>query len=716
MNKSTLLLAIMASPLYASESPESLEQITVTATKLTRNISDVAGTVSVISAQQLEQQIANDLDDLVRYQPGLSMDTAGRGGNQGFIIRGIGGNRVLTVLDGVRSNDIYSAGPASYGRDVFEVDDLSRVEVIRGPASVLYGADALGGAVILSSKNPEDYLTNGKDSYLALRASGSSADEQGKLGLTAAHQENNWGFVTQYTHRDFKEKTIEGGAQLNPQDGDSDSLLLKTVWTPSSKHQASLTLDTLRENIDYQLNSEISNSVSASIGRDESERYRVSLAHQWSLNSNLADEINTQIFWQKNEALQNTVQQRNSYSFAFAPFGTSAERVTDFEFNQEVKGFSSTLNKSFVSDTIQHAMVYGISHEVTHTERPRNRCETEITSGARTCDILAYPFSGAESFPNRTFPNTKTTRSGLFWQNEMQLGGSGFTLIPGIRYDHYKMDANLADVVDIAGFSLESLSENDVSLNLGLIYSLNEQVSLFAQYAEGFRPPNFDEANQSFVNLNFNYATVPNPELKPETSRGFELGAKVQMASAYLSIAFYNNEYDDFIDSQFVGEDQGISLYQDRNIGKARIYGAEVNGTWQFKPNWRAHGAIAYAHGDDNEAKRPLDTVEPLNGVFGLAYEALNQGWGVETVLTLVAKKDRVSADNLATNKAYAIVDVFGHYQLTPSTKVKVGLFNVMNKTYARWANIEGLSANSSNIALAQESGAELRMGVNTTF
>jgi len=361
-------------------------------------------------------------------------------------------------------------------------------------------------------------------------------------------------------------------------------------------------------------------------------------------------------------------------------------------------------------------MVYGISHEVTHTERPRNRCETEMTMGARTCDILAYPFSGAESFPNRTFPNTKTTRSGLFWQNEMQLGGSGFTLIPGIRYDYYKMDANLADVVDIAGFSLESVSENDVSLNLGLIYSLNEQVSLFAQYAEGFRPPNFDEANQSFVNLNFNYATVPNPELKPETSRGFELGAKVQLATAYLSVAFYNNEYDDFIDSQFVGEDQGISLFQDRNIGKARIYGAEVSGTWQFKSNWRAHGAIAYAHGDDSEAKRPLDTVEPLNGVFGLAYEASDQAWSVETVLTLVAKKDRVSADNLATNKAYAIVDAFGHYQLTPSTKVKVGLFNVMNETYARWANIEGLSANSSNIALAQESGAELRVGVNTTF
>tara|TARA_B110000444_G_scaffold245325_1_gene265657 strand:+ start:1160 stop:1471 length:312 start_codon:yes stop_codon:yes gene_type:complete len=102
MNKQALFLAISTASLsgivMASDNAVGtpLDQtragvmghVIVMATKLPRQQADIAGTVSVISAEELEQQVANDLDDLVRYQPGISMDTAGRGGNQGFIIRG----------------------------------------------------------------------------------------------------------------------------------------------------------------------------------------------------------------------------------------------------------------------------------------------------------------------------------------------------------------------------------------------------------------------------------------------------------------------------------------------------------------------------------------------------------------------------------------------------------------------------------------------------
>ncbi|MBQ60449.1 MAG: TonB-dependent hemoglobin/transferrin/lactoferrin family receptor [Gammaproteobacteria bacterium] len=730
MNKKALFLAIttvsLSSIVVASEDVTGnpldqtnagvMEHVIVMATKLPRQQADIAGTVSVISAEELEQQVANDLDDLIRYQPGISMDTAGRGGNQGFIIRGIGGNRVLTLLDGARSNDIYSAGPASYGRDSFEVDDLKSVEVIRGPASVLYGADALGGAVILNTKSPKDYVTEGDDTYFALRTAGSSADEQGKIGFTAATQQNDWGFVAQYTRRDFKEKDIEGTGELNPQDGVSDALLLKSVWMPNDSHQVTLTLDALQEDIDYELIGDLSSSVTESLGRDETERYRVSLSHHWQLDTAFSDHIDTQLFWQKTDALQNTVQQRTSYSFPFAPFGADAERNTDFEFNQRVVGFGSTLVKAFTVGDVQHTMVYGINYEVTDTERPRNRCETDAVTGAQTCDILAFPFSGAESFPNKTFPDTETTRSGIFWQDEIVLGDSGFTLIPGVRYDYYNMDADLSGVVDIAGFSVESVTEEDVSVNLGLIYDVTDQVSLFAQYAEGFRPPNFDEANQSFVNLNFNYATVPNPDLKPETSQGIELGIKANLSNAYLSFAVFDNHYEDFIDSQFVGSDNGISLFQDRNIGEARIYGAEFTATWQLTDQWRVNSSIAYARGDDEEADQPLDSVEPLTGIFGIAYTAADDRWGVETVLTLVDNKDRVSDDTRVTNNGYGVVDVFGHYNFTDKASLRLGVFNLFNKQYARWANLEGLASTSTSVALAQEAGTEFRVGFNLEF
>ena len=89
----------------------------------------------MITAEDMEREVAQDLDDLVRFQPGVSISTATRGSHEGFSIRGIGGNRVLTILDGIRSNDIYHAGPSSYGRDNMDTDNIKTVELIRGPCS-----------------------------------------------------------------------------------------------------------------------------------------------------------------------------------------------------------------------------------------------------------------------------------------------------------------------------------------------------------------------------------------------------------------------------------------------------------------------------------------------------------------------------------------------------------------------------------------------------
>lgn len=693
-----------------------IENVIVTATKLPRSIADIAGTVSVISAEELSRQVANDLDDLIRYQPGISMDTAGRGGNQGFIIRGIGGNRVLTLIDNVRSTDIYSAGPSSYGRDSFEVDDLRSVEIIRGPASVLYGADALGGAVILHTKSPEDYLSDIDDTYFALRTTGASANDQAKVGMTAATRYNDWAFMAQYTRREANESEIEGPGKLNPQDIESDALLLKSTWTPNETHKLTFIFDSLVEDIKTDMESDLSSSVFQSTGNDETERYRTSVHHHWKTETAFVDHIDTHLFWQETDSVQNTVQDRLSFSFpAPPPFSTPAIRNTDFEFNQTVAGLGTTLVKSFKNGSIEHAIVYGFNYEVTDTERPRNRCEINKITSAQTCDIVPFPFATAESFPNKSFPDTETTRSGIFLQNEMTLGNSGFTLIPGIRYDYYNMDAETRGHVSIDGFEVKSVTEHDTSVNLGLIYSLSDDISLFAQYAEGFRPPNFDEANQSYVNRGIAYGIVPNPDLEPESSKGYEMGVKATLPRTYLSFAIFDNHYDDFIATQYLGIENGLSLFQDRNIEEVRIYGAELVASVELSDQWKFNTSIAYAQGVNEITDRPLDSIEPLTGVFGLSYSPGDR-WEVETVLTLVDKKDRVSSDTAVTAAGYGVVDVFGHYNITENIKLKAGVFNLLNKHYARWANIQGQDEGSSAIDNAQEAGIEYRFGMDWTF
>ena len=714
----------LAAPAVAQDGGDRIEELIVNATRLPRTIENIAGTVSLITAEQIEREMTEDLDDLVRFQPGVSISTASRGGNEGFSIRGMGGNRVLTVIDGIRSNDIYEAGPATYGRDSIDTDNIKRVELIRGPASVLYGADAIGGAVILTSKEPRDYLEADRNTHFSLRASTADADEQSRAGFTAALQSGDASLLAQYTRREYAEQEVNGPGALNPQDGASDSLLLQLFWNLAPGHQLQLGVDNFIEETATELASDLGRTVSESMGLDDTERLRTGIRYQWQAGLALFDDLEISLNRQDTDASQFTAQTRTSYSFLNPRDprtygGTNAARETTFEFNQQTTATNLNLRKTVETNSITHSFAYGGNFEQTDTRRPRNRCEEDLNSGRTTCAISAYPFAPPEVFPNKTIPDTSTDRSGFYLQDEMAFGDSGFTLIPGARYDRYQMDAMPDPTLDGTGqvsgygFPVESIDEGAVSLSLGALYDFDETWSMFAQYAEGYRPPNFAEANQSFVNLGFQYATVPNPELEAENSKGLELGLRANLDNAFLSAAIYRNRYDNFIETSFVGARGPISLFQNRNIDEVEISGAEFNARFALNEQWQARAALAYSRGDNETDSTPLDSVEPLTAVAGLRYDAASGRWGGELLLTAVGEKDRVSAPDRVTADAYSVVDLIGYFEFSDAARLRFGVFNLFDETYARWTNISSLSADSTaSIANAQQPGTNFRLSL----
>ena len=723
----SLLAAIfgmaLAAPAAGQESSGEFEELIVNATRLPRTIEDIAGTVSVITAEDMDREVAQDLDDLVRFQPGVSISTATRGGHEGFSIRGIGGNRVLTVLDGIRSNDIYHAGPSSYGRDNIDTDNIKTVELIRGPASALYGADAIGGAVILTSKEPGDYLEGDRAAF-NFRASAADADAQYRGGFTAASQFGDVRLLAQYTHRQFAEQEVNGPGSLNPQDGRSDSLLLQLHWDVSPDQQLRFSMDNFVDEIETQLDSEIDRSVSSSLGLDDTERLRIGMRYEWQAGLALFDDLELDLNEQDTDASQYTEQTRTSYSFLNPRDprtyrGTSARRETTFDFNQQTSAVNLNLRKTVTTASLTHSLAYGANLEETDTQRPRNRCDEELATGQTTCRISAYPFAPPEVFPNKTIPDTSTARSGIYLQDEMVFGESGLTLIPGARYDRYRMkampDPSLDGTGQVSGygFPVESIDEGAVSLSLGVLYDINRTWSMFGQYAEGYRPPNFAEANQSFVNLGYRYATVPNPELLAENSKGLEFGLRASFPNASLSFVAYRNRYTNFIEDAFAGMRGSISLFQNRNIGEVKIRGAEINARFFLNEQWQARTALAYARGDNLSASAPLDSVDPLTLVAGLRFDAPSGRWGGELLLTAVGKKDRVSVPERVTADSYSVVDVVGNYDFSESVRLRFGVFNVFDELYARWINISSLNAESTTaIENAQQPGMNFRIGL----
>ncbi|MAO38833.1 MAG: hypothetical protein CMK70_00915 [Pseudohongiella sp.] len=714
---------------HAQQNSDSPTEVLVTATHLERRPEDIAGTVTVISEEQIRDMVANNLSDVVRYQPGLGMDSAARGGDEGFRIRGIGGNRVLTVIDGVRSNDMYAAGPASYGKDSFEVDDLKAIEIIRGPASVLYGADALGGVVVLRTRDASDYLDSGDTLYTAVRASAASVNRQSRVGATLAGQSGTLGSVLQLTRRDFEEQQVKGEGQWNPQDGGSLNIFWKTDWQPAARHQLGLAIDANDETIDTILENELSSSVLLSMGEDTTERRRISLSHDWQVDSALADSVSTHLHWQRTDAEQFTRQLRTSFAFvnprnpaSFA--GTQAERLTTFGFNQDTASAMVLADKSWSSADIAFALVYGASVERTDTERPRYREDRQLSTGNTSQAIPSYPMAPPEVFPNKTFPDTETQRSGIFAQNEVSLMAGRLTVIPGLRYDQYEMtpqpDALFvgADIITNGSgeFQVRAFDQDKVSANLGVIFDINDGYSVFAQYAEGFRPPNFDEANQAFVNLGHGYATLPNPALSAETSEGFEAGLRGRHARGQFSVSVFDNHYDDFIESSLAGVSNGVMLFQSDNIGKARIYGVEATLDWQVNDALSWRNAVSLSRGRDQVSNRELNSVDPMTWVTGLRFQS-SPRWSAEAIASLTAEKNHVAEAGQLTGDAYQVLDVVGHYQLSGNADIRVGVFNVFDEQYAPWSRIRGLQASDSEaIANSQAPGINARLSVDWKF
>jgi hemoglobin/transferrin/lactoferrin receptor protein len=202
----------------------------------------------------------------------------------------------------------------------------------------------------------------------------------------------------------------------------------------------------------------------------------------------------------------------------------------------------------------------------------------------------------------------------------------------------------------------------------------------------------------------FNVRAVPNPDLKPEQSNGFELGTRWNSPALSFTASGYYNDYHDFIESKVnLGADPvtKVILFQSQNIASARIYGAEVSaiarlGEWSHLANgWLARLSAAYARGEDLERDQPLNSVDPASGVASLGYDAASGRWGGELVTTVVAAKRRVdrSRVDLYRTGSYATLDMLGHVNLGHGLWLDAGLFNLTDRAYIEWADVRGRPA-----------------------
>ena len=695
-----------------------LDAVTSTATRSPTAIKDVAGTVSVITAEELERRNANSMEDIVRYEPGVSVgDSSSRAGSGNFVIRGIGGNRVLVLVDGLPVPDapITSTSAGSYTRDYVDLDSMKRVEIIRGPSSALYGSDGIGGTVAYVTKDPADYLEGlDKDWYASIKGGYDSAGESFTESLTGVKRAGNVEMLGIYTRRDGHETEPNSNALYNPQDYSSNSFLGKLVFNGLWGNSLKFTAQHDENEADIDLLTDVGgavpstspfffSTVTGSQAEDDTQRTLVSAAYSHNTPFAIADNLEAKAFYTRVDRTEHTTQ-------TLADGLTDYYRVSDFEFEQDIFGADLQFGLSRDWAGISHNFTYGGTVDYTETSRPRHRSETNLTTNTTSS---YFPFND-ETFPNKNFPDTKTIKAGLYVQDSIDIGRLG--VIPAVRFDYFKLHPEVDQLFlnSTAGsIPVHDQEETEVSPKLGLTFDVTDEYTLFGQYAHGFRAPPYDNANFAFSNPGYGYEILPNANLKPETSDGFEAGLRGGYADgSSFSLSGFYNTYEDFIDTVFVGfSGGGLMQFQYQNLSEVTIYGAEARGEYRFLPEWALRGSVAYAHGEDDDTGAPIDSVDPIKAVAGLAYEG--DVWGSQLVATHAWRHDRVTAGNFEA-PSYTVVDFMAYYEMSERFTLNAGIFNIFDEEYYNSQDVSGLAAGSAIVGRYAQPGRNF--GVNATI
>lgn len=695
-----------------------LQQVTVSATRSAQDVNQVPSTVSVQTREQLDRQNVNNIHDLVRYEPGVSVAGTGqRSGLNGYNIRGIDGERILTQVDGVSIPDSFFYGPyAQTQRNYVDPEIVKRVEILRGPASVLYGSNAIGGAVSYFTLDPDDIIQPGKDVGARLKTGYSSADESWLTSATVAGREGDFDGLLHLSQRNGHETETHGShggdglsrTEANPMDVRTTNVLAKLGWNYADDARLGFTYERYKDDRDQNVLSAVGGPFNqgaalgmyrSRTGNDTVTRERFGLNHAFGLNSPVADHIE----WSLNYQIAKTDQRTEEVYF---PFSRTVLRTRDTTYKDRQWVFDVQLDKSFSVGQTDHLLTYGttLKHEkVTGSRSGTGTCL--VVGGA--CRAIGQVSSSDSQALVSDFPDPTVNTYSLFAQDEIRW--NNWTFLPGARYDYTRMEPTFTEAF-LRGLATSGSGPTDqddadkkwhrVSPKFGLTYAFNDNYTWYGQYAEGFRTPTAKAMYGRFENVGEGYRVEGNPNLEPEKSKSYETGLRGNFDAGNFDVAVFYNKYRDFIDEDAVQSANLEQTFQANNIEHATIKGAEVKGRLNLDhfgapQGLYTQGSIAYTYGRNDDSGEPLNSVNPLKGVFGLGYE--QQNYGSLLSWTLVKRKTRVDDSTFyspdgSTSKfrtpGYGVLDLTGYYKVSDDVTLNAGLYNLTDKKYWQWDSV----------------------------
>lgn len=726
--------AFANTPADASVGAESIDRITV---KGQRSEAKSANqNTKTVDADQLEEEMANSLEDAIRYIPGVEINDFGqRFGDSGINIRGLSGDRVSMQIDGMEMPEsVESLASQLYdffraGRGAPDIDSLKQIEIAKGADSITAGSAALSGSISFRTKDPYDYLKPGvNDSYFGLKLGHASVNDETNGTLTLANRTGMVESMLVYTQRRGHETQgwySDSPARIgvnrrirDPLSYENRNILAKVDFVLNPAH---------RVGIHYERNR--GESLIESLGRihgpgtvyierwgdDESHRDRYGLNWTWNGKNSMFDQMELRLGRQESENIAHT------RIFGLSPSCANRReacwRLDDRSSKQRQNQFTLDFDKRW-GDAITHRLIYGLSWQSGEIAQLDYRSFYE-TSGNITRD--PYLQGGR-------LPDIESRSWNLYLRDQVRLMNDRLGLSLGARYDSYQYEATATKhFPDRVGALQQPAKFSAPSWSAGLDWKVDAHNTLWLQTGRGFRAPS---ASNMFLNLSSSIATnvatgeevyywnqASNPNLEAEKSLNLELGWRWHSANAHIGVSVFRDVYDNLITTDYMirtpdityrictgtapnqtcKTEQGNRYLTPVNGLKATIRGVELESMVRLGSAWLLQASLSHNSGKFADGK-PLESINPGRGVLGLRWTSANQKLSINTNVThTLAKKpsDVASLRNQFTgandrplSAAWTTVDLTANYRPSENWRFNAGVYNLFNREYTSWPRI----------------------------
>lgn len=587
----------------------SFDEVVVTATRTENDVKKVPASTQVITQEDIKRGGATSVRNALSMYANIFQKSKVRGGGHDIIIRGMETKHSLVMVNGRRiSNEADANGLGNaMSLDRININDVEKIEIVRGPSSALYGSEAMGGVLnIITKPSKEQTLLTGLEHTSEDTSHWWHADT-GRIGnfsmtLDARFNKINRSMLDTATESDPYGTAQTYNASLNYYVNDHSYVnaymdyysqhlktdtgtpVMKPITLTTSSGKMSLSGQAMLEGTGSKAYKQKNYGISWNGKTDKNDWQIQAYMSKFNWSTTSSTKVLGSIPPAGMEGMFNyLLQKKNTYDFnhdehnMWAIEGRDSLRVND---HHRVT-FGAEYVKDKVAGTGLGSNGDGV-HSITENGKTKSSSEKTLSSYA------------------------------AYLQDEIEYGK--WFIVPAIRYDHH------------------SAYGSHTSPKIGVTYNATDHFRIKANYGDGFKAPS---VSQLYYDLDMEMGRgnwvhlTGNPNLKPEKSKSWDLGVEVEFGKGYGSLTYFDNDVDNLIASIPKGKDSnGHKLHRYENVNKARIKGLENTLGYRFNDTLEFKVTSTLLDAKDTSAGKDLTQRARLSQIYQLIYDDhKDTGW-----------------------------------------------------------------------------------------